>query len=90
MTKAVEKIDEKPSAVDDKMSFESALSELDQIVRALESGQSSLEDSIKAYERGVQLKALCEQRLKDAKLRVEKISLSADGKPSGTTPFTAE
>lgn len=82
MSKAVEKIDE--------MSFENALSELDQIVRALESGNSSLEDSIKAYERGTQLKVLCEQRLKDAKLRVEKISLSADGKPTGTTPFNPE
>jgi exodeoxyribonuclease VII small subunit len=82
MPKAVENIDE--------MSFENALSELDQIVRTLESGSSSLEDSIKAYERGMHLKVLCEQRLKDAKLRVEKISLSADGKPTGTTPFNPE
>jgi exodeoxyribonuclease VII small subunit len=82
MPKAVEKIDE--------MSFENALSELDGIVRALESGQSSLEDSITSYERGMQLKALCEKRLKDAKLRVEKINLSADGKPIGTSEFNPE
>jgi len=82
MTKAAENID--------KMSFETALAELDGIVRALESGQTSLEDSIKAYERGVALKTHCEARLKDARLRVEKISLSPDGKATGTTPFNPE
>lgn len=82
MSKALETID--------KMTFETALSELDQIVRALEGGQTSLEDSIKAYERGMQLKDLCEKRLKDARLRVEKINLGADGKPSGATPFNPE
>jgi exodeoxyribonuclease VII small subunit len=79
MTKAVESID--------KMTFEAALAELDTIVRALESGQTSLEDSITAYERGTALKKHCEDRLKDARLRVEKINLSADGKPTGTSPF---
>jgi len=82
MPKAVETID--------KLSFEDALSELDQIVRALESGSTPLEDSIKSYERGMLLKQHCEARLKDARLRVEKITLSADGKPAGTTPFTTE
>jgi exodeoxyribonuclease VII small subunit len=82
MTKAVETID--------KLTFETALTELDGIVRALEGGQTSLEDSIKAYERGMQLKDLCETRLKDARLRVEKINLGADGKPSGTSPFNPD
>lgn len=82
MTKAVENVD--------KMTFEAALSELETIVRNLESGQTSLDDSIKAYERGMELKKLCETRLADARLRVEKISLSADGKPTGTTPFNPD
>lgn len=82
MPKAVETID--------KLTFEEALSELDQIVRALESGATPLEESIKAYERGMALKTHCEARLKDARLRVEKITLSTDGKPSGTTPFNPE
>jgi exodeoxyribonuclease VII small subunit len=90
MPKAIENTDEMTAEIDDKMSFENALSELDSLVRSLESGQASLEDSIKAYERGMILKNLCEKRLKDAKLRVEKISLSADGKAAGTTPFKAE
>jgi len=82
MTKAVETIE--------KMSFEAALSELETIVRALESGQTPLEESIAAYERGMALKKHCETRLTDARLRVEKISLSADGIANGTTPFNPE
>ncbi len=82
MTKAVETIE--------KMSFEAALSELETIVRALESGQTPLEESIAAYERGMALKKHCETRLTDARLRVEKISLSADGTATGTTPFNPE
>lgn len=82
MTKASENID--------KLSFEAALAELEGIVRSLESGQTSLEDSIAAYERGTALKKHCEQRLQDARLRVEKISLSADGQPEGTTPFNPD
>lgn len=82
MTKAVETIE--------KMSFEAALSELENIVRALESGQTPLEESIAAYERGMALKKHCETRLTDARLRVEKISLSADGTANGTTPFNPE
>lgn len=77
MTKAAETID--------KMSFESALAELEGIVRAMESGQTPLEESIAAYERGVALRKHCEARLKDARLRVEKINLSADGTPNGTS-----
>ncbi len=42
------------------MTFETALSELEQIVARLESGQAPLEDSIRMYERGAALKAHCE------------------------------
>ncbi len=45
------------------MTFEVALSELEQIVAKLESGQAPLEDSIRMYERGATLKAHCEDRL---------------------------
>lgn len=82
MAKALESIEQ--------LSFEAALAELDTLVRALESGQTSLEDSIKAYERGTALKAHCEAKLKDARLRVEKINLSADGKPTGTSSFNPD
>ncbi|MBX3483256.1 exodeoxyribonuclease VII small subunit [Phenylobacterium sp.] len=64
------------------MSFETALSELEQIVGRLESGQAPLEDSIRLYERGAALKAHCEKKLKEASLRVEKIVVGAGGAPS--------
>ncbi len=69
------------------LSFEKALAELEQIVARLEKGDVPLEDSIALYERGEALKKRCEQVLKSAEARVEKIVLGADGKPSGTTPL---
>lgn len=61
------------------LSFEQALSELEKIVRALETGSADLKSSIDAYERGMSLKKLCEAKLKEAESRIEKITL-ADGK----------
>lgn len=63
-----------------KMSFEDALKELESIVTQLEQGKVELEKSIEIYERGTQLKAHCEAKLKDATARIEKIVVAADGK----------
>ena len=68
------------------LSFERALAELERIVGQLESGQAELEQSIALYERGAKLKAYCEKRLSEARLRVEKIVLGADGQPKGAEP----
>lgn len=70
----------KVNASIDSLSFEEALSELEKIVRALESGGADLKSSIDAYERGMALKKLCEAKLKEAQGRIEKITISADGK----------
>ena len=67
-----------PAAID-TLTFEQALSELEQIVARLESGQAPLEDSIRMYERGAALKTHCETRLEAARLRVEKIVIGAAG-----------
>lgn len=67
------------------LSFEQALAELEGIVAKLESGQAPLEDSIAMYERGALLKAHCEERLKAARLRVEKIVMGQGG-PQGVEP----
>ena len=67
-----------------KMSFEQALEELEQIVRRLEAGQGTLDDAIGAYERGAQLKAHCETKLKAACARIDKISFAADGSATAT------
>jgi exodeoxyribonuclease VII small subunit len=67
--------------------FEKALDELEQIVRRLERGEVPLEESIQIYERGEALKRHCESLLKRAEARIEKITLSPSGQPTGTTPL---
>ena len=71
-----------------KMKFEEALAALEEIVQNLESGQVSLEESIDIYTRGTQLKAHCEEKLKDATVRIEKITKSGGGELS-SAPFDA-
>ena len=61
------------------MSFEEALSELDRIVSTLESGKAGLEESIEIYERGAALKQHCEEKLKSAQAKIEKIVISPSG-----------
>ncbi|TAL34840.1 MAG: exodeoxyribonuclease VII small subunit [Alphaproteobacteria bacterium] len=70
----------------EKLSFEEALSELEKIVRQLETGAADLKSSIDSYERGMALKKYCDAKLKEAQGRIEKITVSADGKAT-TEPF---
>lgn len=72
-----------------KLSFEDALSQLEDIVRDLESGSGDLDGAIEAYSRGVHLKRHCDARLKDAQAKIDKIVLKPDGEPA-TEPFDAE
>lgn len=76
------------NAAIEKMSFEDALSELEKIVRGLEGGGADLEKSIDAYQRGVALKKHCETKLKDAQMKIEKITITEDG--AKTEAFPAE
>ena len=62
-----------------KLSFEAALSELEEIVRGLETGRGALDDAINAYARGAHLKSHCESKLKDAQARIDKIVVGAEG-----------
>lgn len=68
------------------MSFEQAMAELEGIVQRLERGQLDLEASIAAYERGTALRRHCAEKLRQAQLRVDKLTLDAEGKPT-TTPL---
>lgn len=70
-----------------KLSFEDALGALEKIVSDLESGRAPLEQSIDLYEKGVALKKHCESKLKEAQLKVDKISLDGNGNPAGTLPL---
>ena len=62
-----------------EMSFEDALAELKQIVERLEKGEGKLDEAIQAYERGAHLKRHCEQKLKEAEAKIEKIRVSGSG-----------
>ena len=85
MAKAAENT--KPSL--EGVSFEQALKELEAIVRKLESGSGDLEASINDYVRGTELKTYCEEKLKSARLQVEKILKTQDGELA-TEPFDAQ
>ena len=55
------------------ISFEEAMKDLEKIVEELNDGELDLEKAIHAYEKGVELKIICEEKLKNAKERIEKI-----------------
>jgi len=73
-----------------ELSFERAIEELETIVKRREEGKVPLEESVAIYERGEVLKRRCEDLLRQAEARVEKITLDAAGKPSGTEPLDVE
>lgn len=68
------------------LSFEEALEKLENIVRELESGRIKLDDAVESYEKAMALKKLCQDKLKAATLKVEKIEIAKDGTLS-TTPL---
>lgn len=69
------------------LSFENALKELEGIVDRLERGDVELEESIKIYERGEALRNRCDELLKSAEMKIEKIKAGRDGKAEGTEPL---
>lgn len=70
--------------------FEEAMKQLETIVAQLERGDVALEKSIEIYERGEKLKARCEALLRDAEMRIEKITLGTNGAAKGTAPLDPE
>ncbi len=73
----------------EKLSFESALAELETIVKDLENGKTGLEDSINSYECGIALKNHCENKLREAQARIDKIIVKPDGNIS-TAPLDGD
>jgi exodeoxyribonuclease VII small subunit len=72
------------------MSFERGLKELETIVSRLERGDVELEESIAIYERGEALKTHCDQLLRQAEAKVERLTFNADASPRGTEPLEPE
>ena len=70
-----------------EMSFEEALKALEGVVEALEGGQVPLEQAIDLYERGEALREVCEKRLNDAEMRVDRIIQNGKGEAAGTAPL---
>ena len=58
----------------DQMSFEQAMAELEQLVEKMEDGELTLDESLKAFERGVVLTRLCQNELKNAELKVQQLN----------------
>ena len=73
-----------------KLSFERAMEELESIVKRLEDGKVPLEESVAIYERGEALKRRCEELLRQAEARVDKITTNSSGQPTGTEPLDVQ
>ena len=74
----------------EKLSFEKALGELEDIVGKLEDGGGDLEAAITDYQRGVALKTHCETKLKEAEAKIEKITGQTPDGEVETAPFDSE
>ena len=57
----------------ENMTFEEAIRELERLVDSLDKGDVSLDEAIAAYDRGSQLKDYCQNKLHEAKMKVETI-----------------
>lgn len=62
-----------------KLSFEAALAKLETIVESMEQGETPLAELLAKYEEGTKLLKVCEGRLKDAELKIEKLKTGKDG-----------
>lgn len=66
--------------IEREQKFEAALEELEQVVEQLESGELSLEESLAAFEKGVGLVRLCNQKLNDVEKKIEILVRDREGK----------
>lgn len=65
-----------------KLSFETALAKLETIVDSMEQGDVPLAELLAKYEEGTKLLQVCEGRLKEAELKIEKLKKTKDGSPA--------
>ena len=64
---------------DAKLSFETALGQLEAIVESMESGEVPLAELLAKFEEGTKMLKVCEARLKDAELKIEQLKKQKDG-----------
>jgi exodeoxyribonuclease VII small subunit len=70
--------------------FESAIDELETIVKRLEDGDLALETSLELFERGVQLSRFCHARLEEAEKRIEVLNERGELKPAPASLGSAD
>ena len=71
-----------------KIDFESSLEQLQQLVEQMEEGELSLEDSLKAFEKGIKLTRECQQALQEAEQKVQML-MESNGELQ-TEPFSED
>ncbi|MFN4180267.1 MAG: exodeoxyribonuclease VII small subunit [Armatimonadota bacterium] len=64
---------------EETLTFEQAMARLEEIVRLLESGELSLDETVRLYEEGQRLRQFCEQKLNAAEKRIKMVTLADDG-----------
>ncbi|MDH5190932.1 MAG: exodeoxyribonuclease VII small subunit [Gammaproteobacteria bacterium] len=77
-----------PKKASKNTDFEKSMKELEQLVERMEAGEVSLEDSLKDFERGIELTRTCQKALKEAEQKVQ-ILMEKNGKPE-LAPFESE
>lgn len=71
---SIEKIVVKKAKPEDSLTFEQAMQQLEQLIETMEQGDLSLDASLEAFEKGVQLTRICQQVLKEAEQKVQILS----------------
>ncbi len=70
---------EKKSTQKSRVSFESAMDDLEKIAKKLEDGSLGLEDAITEFEKGIKLAKFCHQKLEEAERKIEILQKGGDG-----------
>lgn len=68
--------------------FEQSISDLEGIVRQLEKGELTLEDSLKQFEKGIGLARRCQEVLQQAEQKIEILTANQSVEPSPDEPFS--
>lgn len=70
-----------------EISFEEAMEELETVVRQLETGKIKLDEAVNAYERGMALKKICDNKLNAAKSKIDILILDKNNNITGAQSF---
>src|SRR5438094_10548706 len=76
-------------SVDESITYEQALAQLDATLRSLEDGRLSLEEAIAAVARGREYLELCERKLEEARQRIESLPVTEEALPDEQAPHPA-